>query len=105
VRPEHRKVIVEEGDLGNAVVEFADTEYRWTLGDQSRRLPYRILGIRGGYVDIEYYPHKSQASPNRMTLFVAGDLLYTPVKEFSFYEVFRRIEPPAPAKVADPAPH
>ena len=101
VRPDHRKEI-EAADLGNAVVEFRDKEYTWTLGSQTRRLPYRILEIRGKYVDIEYFQHPAQTSPSRMTLFVSGDLLYTPVREFNFYEVFKRL--PVPAKAQDAAP-
>lgn len=95
VPPEHRRIIIEEGDLGNAIVEFRGDEYVWTLGDQTRRLRYRILSVEGNHVEIEYFQHRAQTSPTRMRLFVTENLLYTPIREFNFYEVFRRVSHPA----------
>jgi hypothetical protein len=95
VPPQHRKVIIEEADLGNAIVEFSGNEYVWTLGDQTRRLPYRIVSVEGHHVEIEYFQRRDQTNPTRMRLFVTGNLLYTPIRELDFYEVFRRVPRPA----------
>jgi hypothetical protein len=103
VSPEHRKVITEEADLGNAVVEFHADEYVWTLGTLVRRLPYKIRSIEGGYVEIEYFRMRHETSPKRLRLFVSGDLLYTPIMEYGYYEVFRRVPAkpkPAPSAAA-----
>ena len=97
VRPELRKFIVEKVDLGNAVVEYHANEYVWTLGKKVRRLPYKIVSIEGHYVEIQYFRHQSETTPTRMRLFVEGDLLYTPIHEGGFYEVFRRMTPAKPA--------
>jgi len=97
VAPQHRKTIIEEADLGNAVVEFSDEEYTWTLGEKHVRLPYKVLSIEGHYVEIEYFRTPAATKPTRMRLFVTGDLLYTPIGELNFYEVFRRVSPPADA--------
>jgi hypothetical protein len=104
VPPEHRKEISEEVDLGNAIVEFHESEYVWLLGKQVRRLPYKIRSIEGNYVEIEYFIHRAATKPNRMRLFVSGDLLYTPIEELRFYEVFRRVRPTAaPSAPAAPS--
>lgn len=91
VPPEHRKIIIEEADLGNAVIEFGNGEYTWTLGKKHVRLPYKILSVEGGYVEIEYFRTPTATKPTRMRLFVTADLLYTPIGELNFYEVFRRV--------------
>ena len=104
VRPEHVEEITEEADLGNAIVEFYEREYIWVLHKAVRRLPYKILSIEGNYVEIEYFTHSAATKPRRMRLFVSGDLLYTPIEELRFYEVFRRVRPTAaPAAPAAPA--
>ena len=93
VTPEARKFTIEKVDLGNAVVEYHANEYVWTLGKTVRRLPYKIISIEGHYVEIQYFRHESETTPTRMRLFVEGDLLYTPIYEGGFYEVFRRVPP------------
>ena len=97
VRPEHQKVIREEGDLGNAIVSFRDGEYSWTLHEKSWRLPYRVRSVEAGYVEIEYFRSPIATTPKKMRVFVSGDLMYVPIPEFSFYEIFRRLPEPASA--------
>lgn len=89
------KTILEEGDFGNAIVDYADKEYSWSLGDQTRRLPYKVLSIDGNHVEIQYFRSAAQTTPDRMRLFVSDDLMYVPIREFGFYEVFRRLPSPA----------
>lgn len=95
VAPQHRRTILEEGEFGNAVVEFGNGKYSWALGEKKWRLPYRIRSIDGNYVEIEYFRTPAQTTPDRMRLFVTDKLLYVPIKEFGFYEVFTRVSPPA----------
>ncbi|MDJ0850145.1 MAG: hypothetical protein QNK04_17370 [Myxococcota bacterium] len=95
--PERKEEVRTEGNFGEALVEFHADEYVWTLGSQRRRLPYRILAVEGGYVEIEYFRHRVETRPTRMRLFVAGDFLYTPIAGYGFYEVFRRVRPAAKA--------
>ena len=91
----HRKTIIEEADLGNAVIVFRANDYVWTLGDKERTLPYRILSVEGSFVEMEYFQHRAQTSPRTKRLYVTPELLYLPIGEFNFYEVFRRVDVPA----------
>ena len=94
---ERREEIRTQGTFGEAVVEFFADEYVWEMGERRRRLPYKIVAIEGGYVEIEYYRHRVETRPTRMRVFVSGDLLYTPIAGYGFYEVFRRLPTPANA--------
>jgi hypothetical protein len=80
--------------FGQLVTIYGDSEIELRLAEQSARLSYRIVATGSDFVDIEYGDRPSDA-PVRMRLLLHQGLLYVPVEDLGFHQVFRRVDAPA----------
>ena len=80
--------------LGQAVAIYGDREIESRLTEGSTRRSYRIVATGSDFVEIEY-GDEQVAEPVRKRLLLHGGLLYVPVEDMGFHEIFRRIDVPA----------
>jgi len=91
---EQREVLSTPDLFGQLVAVYGDREIEFRLAERSTRLSYRIVATGSDFVEIEY-DDEGADEPVRMRLLLHGGLLYVPVEELGFHEVFRRIDVPA----------
>ncbi len=94
LRLERREAFSTADLLCRLVAIYGDREIEFRLAEGTAQLSYRIVATGSDFVDVEYGNERS-AEPVRARLLLHGGLLYMPVEDLEFHEVFRRIDAPA----------
>lgn len=91
---EQRELLSTPDLFGQAVAIYGEREMELRLTEESMRLSYRVVATGSDFVEIEYDDERV-ARPVRKRLLLHGGLLYVPIEDMGFHEIFRRIDAPA----------
>jgi hypothetical protein len=89
-----REVLPTSDLLGQLAAIHGDRQIELRLAEKSTRLSYQTVATGSDFAEVEY-DDEGAAEPVRARLLLHGGLLYAPVEDTAFDEVFRRIDAPA----------